>query len=74
MIRRPTHFILKCSFHGETCSQPDVFDMRRFAQEIAKSVRSRPGPLLASLSSMTVVALIRRLRDEFTAMPGLRLS
>jgi hypothetical protein len=23
---------------------------------------------------MTVVALIRRLRDEFTAMPGLRLT
>ena len=37
-------------------------------------VRPRPGPFLASLSSMNVVALMRRLRDEFAAMPGLRLT
>ena len=33
-----------------------------------------PGALLAPLTSMTVVKLIRRLREEFTAMPGLRLT
>jgi nucleotide-binding universal stress UspA family protein len=32
------------------------------------------GLLLASLQRMTVVALIRRLRDEYTAMPGLCLT
>ena len=32
------------------------------------------GPLLAFESSMSVVTLIRRLRDEYTAMPGLRLT
>ena len=32
------------------------------------------GPLLASSSGMTVIGVIRRLRDEFTALPGLRLS
>jgi nucleotide-binding universal stress UspA family protein len=37
------------------------------------SVRAH-GALLASFTSMTVVKLIRRLREEFTAMPGLRLT
>jgi hypothetical protein len=48
--------------------------MLPFAPETMPRVRARAGPLLASLSSMTIVSLLRRLRDEFTAMPGLRLN
>jgi len=34
----------------------------------------RIGPVFASREGMRVIDLIRRLRDEFTAMPGLRLT
>jgi hypothetical protein len=44
------------------------------AKETAQSPAALIGPLLASDVGMSVVQLIRRLRDEFTAMPGLCLT
>ena len=44
------HFILKCSFHGETRSLANVVRPPRFAQETTSRVRSSLGSFLASSS------------------------
>jgi len=67
-------FILEEPFQAETGSCGAPPDPARFSRESGLIVRPGYGVVLAFLFSMTVVSLIRRLRDEFTEMPGLGLS
>ena len=57
------YFILKYTFQTETILQGSVIKQAQFPLVLADYVHPQLGPLLASLSGMSMVALIRRLRD-----------